>query len=479
MKKFTGRQDEQKKLQTLIKSDSASCVVIRGRRRIGKSRLVEKAAENTTLYKFSGLAPDKKLDSNAQRENFSFQLMENFKIPKTDTSDWNYLFSALKESLPSNECVILFDEISWMGKGDDTFLPKLKNLWDDFLSKRPNIVFVMCGSVSSWIDKNILSSTSFFGRIHEIITLDELSLNESLTMLRSDGFLASVFEEMLILSITGGVPWYIEQFRKGDNTLSRINELCFEKDGLFTNEYERIFHDLFAQRSNSYSSIISAISSDSKTYKEISEISGVPSSGMLTDYLNDLKISGFVSEDSSWSIKTAKEKMKMRYRLKDNYLRFYLKTIEPNLQKIQRNRLKEQSVLSLAGFHTLLGLQFENLVLHNRNTIIKELDIKHQDVIQDNPYWQAPTQKRQGCQIDYLIQTELKVLFVCEIKFTKNQVGLNVISEVKEKIKRLEVPRGFTCVPVLIYFGEISSPLDESTYFYRKIDFTTLMAPDS
>jgi len=68
------------------------------------------------------------------------------------------------------------DEITWMGSLDPSFLGKLEVVWEKYFSKNPELILILCGSVSQWIEENILSSTGYFGRVAWEISLEELSL---------------------------------------------------------------------------------------------------------------------------------------------------------------------------------------------------------------------------------------------------------------------------------------------------------------
>ncbi len=74
----------------------------------------------------------------------------------------------------------------------------------------------------------------------------------------------------------------------------------------------------------------------------------------------------------------------------------------------------------------------------------------------DNPYIQRATSVKKGCQIDYLIQTQTCNLFVCEFKFKRRELGIELIEEMKDKINRLSIPHGFGIVPVLLHLGGVS-----------------------
>jgi len=118
--------------------------------------------------------------------------------------------------------------------------------------------------------------------------------------------------------------------------------------------------------------------------------------------LHDLETAGFIEKDYSWKFLTGKKTKACKYRIKDNYVRFYLKYIDPNKDLIKRGGFEERSLSSLPAWQIIMGLQFENLVLSNRREIYKLLDISVDDIIYDNPFFQKKTLRQEGCQIDYL-----------------------------------------------------------------------------
>ena len=148
---FIGRQKELEELRRCQKRRSANLVIITGRRRIGKSRLIEEFTKNQHYYQFVGMAPTKGMTAQMQRDNFARQLSEQLAMPKFSMSDWGDLMTLLANSTSKGKVVILFDEISWMGTLDPSFLGKLKTAWDTQFKKNSRLLFVLCGSVSSWI----------------------------------------------------------------------------------------------------------------------------------------------------------------------------------------------------------------------------------------------------------------------------------------------------------------------------------------
>jgi hypothetical protein len=153
-----------------------------------------------------------------------------------------------------------------------------------------------------------------------------------------------------------------------------------------------------------------------------------------------------------------------------------LKYIEPSLNKINKGQLANIALTSLPGWESILGLQFENIVLNNREMIWKKLGLNPEEIVSDNPYFQRKTKMQQGCQIDYLIQTKYNTLFACEIKFTRQEVGLNIVKSMKDKLDNLVLPKRCACFPVLIHVNGVSSELEDTQYFSKIIDFGGLIS---
>ena len=147
--KFIGRVNELVALRKLYHKKTSSIITIQGRRRIGKSRLIEEFAKGYRFLNFAGLAPNDVINAQDQKHEFARMMSEQLSIPKVVSDDWGDLFSFLAKYTERGRVVILFDEISWMAYKDKTFLSKLKNAWDLHFSKNPKLILVLCGSVSS------------------------------------------------------------------------------------------------------------------------------------------------------------------------------------------------------------------------------------------------------------------------------------------------------------------------------------------
>ncbi len=469
---FTGREEELLQLNALLKKKSASLVAVKGRRRVGKSRLIEQFAAGKKFYKFTGLAPIDGVTAQDQRNEFARKLQLQTGLPKVTTDDWGDLFTLLAREVKSERVIILFDEISWMAMDDPTFLPKLKNAWDDDFKKNSKLILFLCSSVSMWFDENILSSTAFFGRISWELQLDPLPLIDCNKMLEAQGFKNSGYEKFKVLSVTGGIPWYIEQMQGQYSADENIRRQCFTPGGVMVEDFDRIFHDLFEKNDYIYKKIILSLQDGPLNYNEIALRSEYTKSGRLSKYILNLIKAGFIIEDKTWSLKTGKTLKLSVYRLSDNYIRFYLNYIAPRRDKIASKHIKTLAMSSLPGWDAIMGLQFENLVINNRHELYRVLNIASDTIIYDNPYFQNRSTRHKGCQIDFLIQTKFNTLYAVEIKFSQKPIKYQVIEEVREKIKNISLPRGMAILPVLIHVNGVADSIIDANYFHTIINFT-------
>lgn len=464
---FIGRKPELERLEALYKKKMPSLVVVKGRRRIGKSRLIgefAKISATNAFWSFAGLAPEDGLSAQEQRDHFARGLALMLKIPPMTFQDWSNAFEHLSLHVKPGD-IILFDEISWMGSKDPSFIPKLKAWWDKQTS---HLLLVFCGSVSTWIEENILKSTAFFGRVNLTISLEPLSIPESAEFLRALGMKLSHYDMYKLLSIVGGVPWYLEQFHPSLTADDNIKHLAFERNGLLVTEFHRIFHDLFNGKGATYKKILDSLKDGARTLSEIRQGIAFSHSGTLSQMMEHLMVAGFVIKQSLWSFKAAKSLKQSLYRISDPYMRFYLKVIEPNA-----NAIEEAS--TMPGFETHLGLQLEALLLQNRPLLLQKLGISPVDIVRSGPYRQTKTTTQQGCQIDYLVQTKTNSLFICEFKFKRRELGGDIIAEMQEKISRLKAPKGFAKVAVLFHLSGVSTSVATSAYFYRIVDIVDFL----
>jgi uncharacterized protein len=477
MAPFIGRTAELTELRALRETPQSKLVIVEGRRRIGKSRLVEEFAKGQRgqrFLQFVGLAPAPDTTAQTQRDEFARQLSDQTDLPRLSSDDWATLFQLLGREVQRGQVLVLFDEISWMAHGDPTFLGKLKTAWDLQFSKNPRLMLILCGSISSWIQKNIVSSTAFLGRPSRDIKLEELSLPECNQFWPAKARI-SPYEKLKVLAVTGGVPRYLELLDHRVSAEGNIQRLLFSKNSVLLREFGFIFSDTFGTRSEIYRRIAQSLVEGSASLLDILAAAERSKTGDYSEYLEDMVRAGFLARDYTWKPETGELSKLSKYRLRDNFIRFYLRYVAPNQPRIESGFFENRSLASLPAWEGMLALQFENLVLNNSRGLIQRLGLPLEDVVFANPFFQRATRTRPGCQIDLAVQTRFNTIYAAEIKFSKLPVKRSILDEVEQKLSRLKLPRQFSVRPVLIHVNGVHRDVIDSRLFSHVIDFSELL----
>ncbi len=462
---FTGREYYLDRLDALWRKKAASLVVVSGRRRIGKSTLVETFAARTKcrFIEIEGLAPDGKMTNGRQLSNFCERLARASGMPEAKVDSWAKAFDALDAAIGGTARTIVFlDEISWMGGYDPDFPALLKNAWDTQFSRKSRLVFVLAGSVSAWIRDNILRSKAFVGRISLDMTLPELPLYNCLDFWGGKASRTPLREIVNVLSVTGGVPKYLQEIDPSLPPDENIRRLCFLPEGYLFKDFDIIFGDVFGAAA-AKRRILCALADGPSSASELAARFGVESNGHFGDDLRDLELAGFVASSAGLNPATGGPLREVRYRLRDNYTRFYLKFIEPKKEAVAQGLFRLSSLERLPGWDSAMGLQFENLVLNNLKTVCRLVGLGGRLVISAAPFVRRKTASAPGVQIDLLIQTP-KSMYVVEIKH-RQRIDASIEAEVRSKVERLRAPRGTSIRTVLVFDGDLAPEVEENGYF--------------
>ena len=468
---FIGRKDILEDLESLWRKRNSSLVACRGRRRIGKSTLFrEFARRSADVYiEIEGLPPtgEREMTNQDEIDHFmeSLDLATGCGVRKCER--WLQAFAALDRQIDDGKrTVVLLDEISWMGKYDPLFPSVLWKAWETMFHRHEKLIVVICGSVSSWIQKNILGSTGFAGRLSRNYVMPELSLSECVQFWGSAASRIAPREIFDVLSITGGVPRYLEEIDPGVSADENIRRMCFEKGGELFKDFDSIFSPLLSEGVELKIAVLAALVEGPKSGVELAECLGAGNNGRFAELLRDLKEGGFIDDDIGKNPATGAECRVSKYRLRDNYTRFYLKYVFPRKLEIDRGVFQYASLDQLPEWDTIRGLQFENLIVNNYRGLLPYLHIGDSIIESAAPYRNTRAvrgSKRRGVQIDLLVQTACTA-YVIEIK-RKKHIGSEIEDELREKIRRLPLREGVSARAVLVYDGELAPVVSGRGYF--------------
>jgi len=393
---------------------------------------------------------------------------------KSRPDDWLSAFARLDREIPvGKRTVVLLDEISWMAYYDKTFPEVLKTAWDDLFKKHSKLVFVLCGSVSMWIKENIIDNGAFAGRRSYDFTVPELPLSDCVKFWGKSATRENASEILDVLSVTGGVPRYLEEIDPALSADENIRRLAYLPKSVLAEDFEDMFRDVITGEPGVRADILRVLVGAPKNVSEIFEAIGKKKNGHLSSALEELVEAGFIVAEPGVNPQTGKSSNAVRYRIKDNYVRFYLRYIEPFADMVASGAFAFTSLGQLGGWNAIEGLAFENLVVNNFRELLSPLGLERSLVVSAAPFRKTSRSGGEGVQVDLMLQTALSVYFV-EIK-RQAEIGREVIEEMAEKVKRVRVPRGKSVKTALVYSGHLSPIVEAQGYFNAVVDIRDIL----
>lgn len=320
---FKGRQRELKLMDELWESPDATLLVLYGRRRVGKTRLlkqwIEQRANKTAVSRalYWVAAPSSAAD---QLRSFS-QAIYNFANPNAVAPlnfsyvNWRQAWQQVAKLAQNERFALFVDEFTHVLAITPGAAGTLQNAWDHILS-RTNLFLVISGSHQGMMQRHMLSyKAPFYGRATRQLLLRPIPFGNTQDFLPT----YSSEERVSIYAIFGGIPAYWERIEPTRSIADNIYHQLLTPDNLMQAEPRLLLQD-FVSEPHNYVSILRAIGSNAQTQKEISIRTGL-AQGHVSKYLSVLRESGFVERRVPI---TANENSRMgRYYIMDPYLRFY------------------------------------------------------------------------------------------------------------------------------------------------------------
>ena len=410
--KIVGRKPEIKILEALLEKDEAEFVAVYGRRRVGKTFLIRQVYKNQIVFECSGLH---KKSFGQQLENFWLTLQEtniNGK-PTTAPNTWLQAFSQLKSYLNTlkgeEKKVIFLDEVPWFETPRSGFLAALDNFWNQYCSRREDIILVICGSAASWIIKKVINDRGgLHNRITTHIQLTPFTLQETKAFLESKNISLTLKDITQLYMCIGGIPFYLKEIEAGKSIPQILDDLFFVPQASLKREFYNLYASLF-KNSEQHEQIVAALSTKNKglTRAEIIKKTNLNSGGGLSILLKELIECGFITEIFPINQKSEKS----CYRLVDEYSIFYFKFLKDNKLKTSWLNISKQPV-----YTTWLGYAFENVCLKHTKSIKRSLGIEA--VITNEYTWSHKgNSTEQGTQIDLIIDRADNCINLFELKF--------------------------------------------------------------
>lgn len=416
---MVGREKEVSELLERYDCNEAQFVAVYGRRRVGKTYLIDETFKGRITFRHAGISPIESGDEpkgrpvKKQLQAFYYSLISQGMKKDHCPSDWLEAFFMLEMFLQKiddgSRQLIFLDELPWMDTPKSGFITGLESFWNNWACHR-NVMLIVSGSATSWMrDKLINNHGGLYGRVTWEIKLEPFNLKECELLFKENKINLSRYDIVQSYMIFGGIPYYLGYFKRGRSLAQNVDDLFFAKGAKLSMEYDRLFASVFTNP-DMMKAIIKALKTRTMGYtrKEISALTGYTEGGTLSEALKALIVSDFIIKYVPFGYSKREE----HYKLVDPFCIFYLDFIEKNGMIPETFWL---SNVTSPPIITWRGHAFENVCFNHIEQIKKALGISGISTTQSA--WTKMGEEYKGTQIDMIISRKDNIVNMCEMKY--------------------------------------------------------------
>ncbi len=439
-----GRKKEISILNKVFSSKSSEFVAVYGRRRIGKTYLIQQCITKQAVYlEYTGL---KDGALNIQLANFAESLAKTFGfgLALIPSKSWKEAFTLLThevQKVPKTKKIIIFlDELPWISSPKSAFLQNLDHFWNTTWSKIPNFKLVVCGSAASWMLSHLINAKGgLHNRLTKTILLEPFSLLETEQFLESKKFKLSRKQILDLYMVMGGVPYYLNQLDASKSINQNINQLFFIKGSVLYDEFSRLFKSLF-DSSDLHVNIVKEIAKKhyGVSFSELAEGVGKKAGGRFQERLQELEACGFIEKFLPYG----KKKRDHYYKVVDEYTLFYLKWIASLEERgtVPKGVDYWSKISKSPSYASWVGYIFENICYKHIEQVIRALGLTTVGCLVSHFTHKAVKDEKDSCgvQIDLLLDRDDDAITICEIKHSSVPFIIDK-SYAKNLMNKLEV----------------------------------------
>lgn len=410
-----GRNEEIGKLKKYYKSGKAEFIAIYGRRRVGKTFLVNTFFNNSFAFSATGIIGGKRSE---ELDAFYLSLKE-YGYDNSAPKSWTEAFSALKGLLSQKivsgkRAIIFIDELPCLATPQSGLVKALDYFWNSWASKQDEIMLIVCGSATSWIVRNIINDK---GGLHNRITHDihlfPFKLKETKEYFIKNHFKWNDVTILQCYMTLGGIPYYLSLLDSDKSLAGNIDELFFGNSPTLHDEYKRLYKSLFSNPDR-YMAVVKELAKNKKglTRKELAEKLRIQNNGHLSDILDDLVNCDFIRRYNILG-KRVKSNGGL-YQLIDFYSLFH----STFLTKKVTDGHYWSHTLNTPGQNNWYGLAFERVAMAHVQEILAALGV---DRILTEYYSWRSNESPKGAQVDLIIDRADNMINLCEVKYSKGE----------------------------------------------------------
>ena len=325
---FVARQMELNLLDDLYRRSGAQLLILYGRRRIGKTRLVShwlSQIEGQHLYWMAT-----QTSAVNQLRNFSQALFQFLNPgaaidPTFSYASWSAALTEAGRIAQSNRLVLVLDEFTYVMQAEPEVPSLIQQIWDHQLKEQSNLFLILTGSLAGIIQRTALDYQSpLYGRATASLRLQPLPF----------GALAGLLpqyqpeQRVAVYAVTGGIPGYLELFDDRLTILENLRQRIVTPANVMLTDAVFLLHEQLDEPRN-YMAIIEAIAAGYHTLSDIAKMAGIVRSNIVK-YLGVLRELGYVGRIVPVTVRRPEQSRQGRYVIVDPYLRFYFRFLAPN-----------------------------------------------------------------------------------------------------------------------------------------------------
>ena len=353
MSVFINRERETSILQKRYKSNKAELLVIYGRRRVGKSELIENFLSGNDIYGIRLLAREE--SKKFQLLRFTKILAEFFSDPVLENisfNDWDGFFEYINSITTNKKIVIAIDEFPYLIKEDRSLPSILQDLWDNKL-RHTKLFLILSGSSIRMMEAIQEYGSPLYGRRTGQLLLKPLKFMDILNYLKD---MRSAVEHYCVF---GGTPAYFTEIDKKKNVMDNINDTIFRPDSYLFRDVEFVLRQELVEP-RYYFSILFSISSGNHKIGLICNQTGLPKS-IVNKYLSVLIDLQLVHREVP--VDEDDRSRKGLYFLDDNLFDFWFRFVHPNIDLIENETIEQLLVdLKEVQLKEYIGRHFERII---------------------------------------------------------------------------------------------------------------------
>ena len=474
-KELIGRDYEKNYLSEITAKNESSIIVVYGRRRVGKTELLEQVFRNRNILKFEGIEGENEKFQREVTLNTLAKYAGEPKIAKLAFKNWIEVLEEIAGYLKEGEWTLYFEELQWLAAYKTGFISALKYVWDNQLRHNPKLIIILCGSSPSFMISKVLRSKALYNRSQYELHVKPFSFKEICEFLPKH----SSREVMDAYLTIGGIPEYLKRIKYSPSLYLGICKEAFSPNGFFVHEYKKIFTSSLATNKY-YEQIIQFLSTRKfSTREEIMAHLKIVSGGALSSVLEDLEQCGFIAKYSPYHVEKTRSKLS-RYCISDAYLQLYYKFIHNKVSRIEDGEYKDSpsSAIVHDTYMKWLGFSFERYCQSQHKRIATCLGFSGV-TYEFGPFFNREVEaEKPGFQIDLVFERQDRVITLCEIKYLKNPADKSVIRDFEQKLdlfKKACKKSSYTIQKILISAEGAEDSVIHSGYFDRILKLEDLI----